>query len=384
MSAQKPALSLIHLVNGNSANVGNGALTEGAERVIEEDFGRPVTWSREPWDDYTFGLKQFDQKFVSLINDRSDGMLVGGAVAINGREFYADAGMRFNLPRPLWSQIEAPLVFYGISYRHWENQPYHHADQLRWTLDHILGRQNMLLALRNDGTREWLASRFGISADNIHIIPDPGVFLPVDEDAEYQEIESGRPNILLAFNDEDAEFRYGNPERRTKMLREIVVAVERLLVRWDANLILVPHYFDDLRMIADFIDMCKPALAHQRMISTGLARIAGSRHFYGRYRKADLVISMRVHSMSPSIGLGTPMIPLTTQNRMTDFLANIGISDLAVDAFGADMADCLTAMIDRVLSDPDDIRRRFGVTRQRMREQARQFNQTAESLFSGR
>ncbi len=383
MSTRKSTLSLIHLVNGNSANVGNGALTEGAERVIEEDFARPIKWSREPWDDYTFGLKQFDQKFVSLINDRSDGMLVGGAVAINGREFYADAGMRFNLPRPLWSQIEAPLVFYGISYRHWDNQPYHHADNLCWTIDHILGRRNMLLALRNDGTREWLSSRFGISGDNLHVIPDPGVFLPAEEDTEYPEFERGRSNVLLAFNDEDAEFRYGSSERRAKMLREIVVAVERMLVRWDVNLILVPHYFDDLRMIADFIDMCKPALAHQRMISTGLARISGSRHFYGRYRKADLIISMRVHSMSPSIGLGTPMIPLTTQNRMSDFLANIGISDLAVDAFDADMADRLTAMIDRVLSDPNDIRGRFGAARQQMRAQARLFNHTAESLFCG-
>jgi len=380
---QRPTLSLIHLVNGNSANVGNGALTEGAERVIEEDFDYPITWVREPWDDYTFGFKQFDQAFVSLINDHSDGMLVGGAVAINGREFYAGAGMRFNLPRPLWSQIEAPLVFYGISYRHWDKQPYHHEDKLRWTLDHILGRSNMLLALRNDGTREWLASRFGITGENIHVIPDPGVFLPVDTDTEYPEFDRYRPNILLSFNDEDAGFRYGTPERRTKVLREIVTAVELMLERWDANVILVPHYFDDLRMIADFIDLCKPALAHQRMISTGLARISGSRHFYGRYRKADLIISMRVHSMSPSIGIGTPMIPLTTQNRMTDFLANIGISDLAVDAFGADMADRLTAMIDHVLSNSDDVRNRFSIARQQMRIQAQKFNQIAESLFSG-
>jgi polysaccharide pyruvyl transferase WcaK-like protein len=120
------------------------------------------------------------------------------------------------------------------------------------------------------------------------------------------------------------------------------------------------------------------------MISTGLARIAGSRRFYGRYRKADLVISMRVHSMSPSIGLGTPMIPLTTQNRMTDFLSNIGVADLAVDAFAADLADRLTAMIDRVLSDSDQIRRRFAVARQRMREEARLFNRKAEALFCGR
>lgn len=383
MTGYKSRLSLIHLINGNSANVGNGALTEGAERVIDEDFEAPVAWSRVPWDDYTFGLKPFDRTFVSLINDHSDGMLVGGAVAINGREFYGDAGMRFNLPSDLWPEIRAPLVFYGISYRHWKNQPYHHADKLMWTLDHILGRDNMLLALRNDGTREWLKAHFGMDSDRIHVIPDPGVFLTAEEGVDYPEFEKDRPNVLVAFNDEDSSYRYESREQRAAMLREIAVAVERLLARWNANVILVPHYFDDLRMIADFVDLCTPALAHQRMISTGLARIVGSRHFYGRYLRADLVISMRVHSMSPSIGLGVPMIPLTTQDRMTDFLAGIGVADLVVDAFGPDLADRLTAMIDRVMSDPDDTRRRFNAARTQMREQAKRFNALAESLFCG-
>jgi hydroxymethylpyrimidine pyrophosphatase-like HAD family hydrolase len=63
-------------------------------------------------------------------------------------------------------------------------------------------------------------------------------------------------------------------------------------------------------MPADLVDACTPALANQRMIATGLARIEGTRQFHGRYLQADLVISMRVHSMSPSIGLGVPMIPV--------------------------------------------------------------------------
>ena len=384
MPERQRTLSLAHLVNGHSTNVGNGALTEGAELVLNEDLTPPIVWSREPWDDYTFGLKSFDREFVSLINDRSHGMIVGGAVAINGREFYADAGMRFNLPRELWREIRRPLVFYGISYRHWAGQPYHHADKLRWALEHILAQDHMILALRNDGTREWLASTFGLASDRIHVIPDPGVFLPVDEDGEYPELERGRPNVLLAFNDEDAEYRYREPERRTVMLREISIAVERMLSRWDVNLVLVPHYFDDLRMIADFIDLCKPMLAHQRMISTGMARIAGSRRFYGLYRKADLVISMRVHSMSPSIGLGVPMIPLTTQHRMTDFLRDIGVSDLTVEAFDPDLADRLSAAIDDALSNPDAIRRRFVEARQHMRQRIRHFNGKVEDLLVGR
>ena len=381
MAAQQGSLSLLHLVNGRSANVGNGALTEGAELVLNEDIRRPITWTRMAWDDYTFGLKSFDREFVAQINDHSNGMIVGGAVAINGREFYANAGMRFNMPQELWKDIRRPLIFYGLSYRHWTGQTYHHADKLRWTLEYILKQENMLLGLRNDGTREWLESNFGIVSDRFHVVPDPAVFLPVEEGAEYHEFEEGRRNVILAFNDEDWVGRYGNTERRTIMLKGIVQAVERMIEKWDVNLILVPHYFDDCRMLADFVDLCRPHLAHQRMISTGLARINGSRNFYGRYKRADLIISMRVHSMSPSIGLGVPMIPLVTQDRMTDFLDDISLSDLRVDAFDPDLVEQLSAAIDRTLSDPNIVRRRFGDARQQMRSRIGAFNAKVQTLL---
>lgn len=381
MPAADSPLSLLHLINGRSANVGNGALTEGAELVLNEDLQQPIQWSRLAWDDYTFGLRAFDSSFVAQINDQSDGMIVGGAVAINGREFYGNAGMRFNLPQELWQEIRRPLVFYGLSYRHWDGQTYHHADKLRWTLEYILRQDNMLLGLRNDGTREWLASNFGIASDRFHVVPDPAVFLPADEGVQYPEFEAGRRNVILAFNDEDWVGRYRTPERRLAVLKAMVPAIEQMLVKWDVNLILVPHYFDDCRMLADFIDLCRPALAHQRMIATGLARINGSRHFYGRYKQADMVISMRVHSMSPSIGLEVPMIPLVTQDRMTDFLAGIGLKDLQVDAFDPDLTDKLSAAIDRTLSDPNAVRQRFGVARQQMREDAHVFNAKIRQLF---
>jgi polysaccharide pyruvyl transferase WcaK-like protein len=112
-----------------------------------------------------------------------------------------------------------------------------------------------------------------------------------------------------------------------------------------------------------------------------LARINGSRHFYGRYKQADMVISMRVHSMSPSIGLKVPMIPLVTQDRMTDFLAGIGLKDLQVDAFDPDLTDRLSAAIDRTLSDPNAVRQRFGVARHQMREDMRLFNAKIRQLF---
>lgn len=373
-------LYLLHLVNARSANVGNGALTLGAEAVLSEDLRPPIRWSREAWDDYSFGTKSFDRAFVDLIN-ASDGMIVGGAVALNGRIHSRNAGMRFDLPLELWREVKKPLIFYGLSHRHWPGQVYHHADKLKRALDVILGRSDTLLALRNDGTRTWLAKTLGFTSDRLHVVPDSTVFMPAQTDGSYPEIEKGRLNVILSFNDEDRENRYGVPERRMAVIKGLAKAMERLLETTDANLILAAHYFDDNRMMADFIDICRPQLAHQRMISVGSARIPGSPHFYGRYLQADLVISMRVHSMAPCIGLGVPMVPLVTQDRMTDFLREVALDDLAVDAFSDDMAENLSGAIDRTLSNRQTVRDRFLQARARMRTEAKAFNLKVQALL---
>jgi len=97
-------LNLIHLANLNSTNIGNGALIYGLERIVNEDFPVKINWHREPWDDYTFEFKDFDQSFVDLVN-MSDGLFVGGAVAIHGRRYVRNAGMRFDLPAHLWAKF---------------------------------------------------------------------------------------------------------------------------------------------------------------------------------------------------------------------------------------------------------------------------------------
>jgi polysaccharide pyruvyl transferase WcaK-like protein len=380
MSPDTP-LSLLHLVNARSANVGNGALTEGLEGVLREDLARPLSFERLAWDDYSFGVKPFDQAFVDAIN-RSDGLVVGGAVAMNARPHYANTGMRFDLPLVLWPAIRKPVVFYGLSHRHWPGQTYHHADKLAAALQAILAHPKMLLALRNDGTREWLDATLGIRSDRFRIVPDPGVFVEAEAGRIDHEMDPDRPNFILAFNDEDWEGRYRTPERRMAVVEKLARAIERIVKRWNANIVIVPHYFDDFRMAVDFIDRCRPQLAHQGMIATGLAGLRGTKAFYGRYLQADLVISMRVHSMSPAFGLGVPMVPVVTQDRMSMFLADVGVADLAVDAFADDMETRLVAMVDRVMADPGEIRRRFAAARALLRDRARLFNRDVARLLA--
>lgn len=379
MNSESP-LNLIHLANFNSTNIGNGALIRGLETTMEADFPCKILWFREPWDNYTFGLIDFDEVFVDKVN-ASDGLIVGGAVTFNGRDYNNRTGTRFELPLNLWSRIKKPIVFYGLSYRHWPGQTYHHVDKLKMTIEKILSSDKIILAVRNDGTKKWLKELTGIDSEKIVEIPDSAVFV-LTRDGYYPELLEDVKNVMVSFNDEDAVHRFDQRysvqgmlnHSRDYVIGALVAALERLADTFPVNLILCPHYFDDYRMMSAFLERMRPRLTHQRMVSTGLCRVKDTDFFYGRYRKADLSISMRVHSMSPCVGLGIPLVAYTTQDRMIDFMDRIGLKELSVDAFGLSAADNLYKHAKFAIENGQEVRQRLLRVRALLREDIRIFN----------
>ena len=83
--------------------------------------------------------------------------------------------------------------------------------------------------------------------------------------------------------------------------------------------------------------------------------------------------------MSPSIGLGIPVIPLTSQGRMRNFLSKAGLSNIAIDVktigFGEELATRAVAL----LQDSKSFRELTREAVLRMREQTRICN---ASIFS--
>lgn len=380
--SKKPTLQLLHLANFNSTNIGNGALASGLERTMAEDFDRPIHWHREAWDDYTFRKIDFDQAFVDKVN-AADGLVVGGAVTFNGRDYNDRTGTRFELPFELWAELKKPVVFYGLSYRNWPGQVYHHADKLKRMVEKALNSPNILFSVRNDGTKAWLKAITGIDSDDILEVPDSAVFVNAAQ-GDYPEIADDARNVIVAFNDEDAAQRYDEKSghSREAVVAAIVTALERLAERYPINIILCPHYFDDFRMMSAFIERIKPQLAHQNMTASGLCRVKDTAHFYGRYMHADLAISMRVHSMSPCIGLGVPMIALTTQERMDDFIERLKLQSQRVSAFDPQVAEKLYSQAVYTLEHGADVRALFARARADLREQTRAFHKRLDALFA--
>jgi polysaccharide pyruvyl transferase WcaK-like protein len=201
----------------------------------------------------------------------------------------------------------------------------------------------------------------------------------------YPEIVDGVRNVIIAFNDEDAVQRYDEKAGRSReaLIEGLSVVIERLAENYPINIILCPHYFDDFRMMSAFIERIKPHLAHQSMVASGLSRVKDTAYFYGRYMRADLAISMRVHSMSPCIGLGVPMVALTTQDRMRDFIERLDLQSQAVDAFDPQMTERLYERAVYSLENGEEVRLRFAKARAGLREQTRVFHQRVNALVAG-
>lgn len=394
-------MKLLHLANHHSTNVGNGALILGTERVLREDLG-PVEFHREPWDEYTLtATRRFDESFVDKVN-ATDCLLVGGAVSLNGRQAFTNAGMRLDLPFHLWSKIERPIVFYGLSYRVWPGQQYRNLDALRRTVRKLLPMPQVLFGVRNDGTKHWLENLLGFKSDAILEVPDPALWVPAAGDSR-RELDTGRSNVVLSLNNEDAVYRYGGAlrqmvwpalsgifeeqrlarlwerapiwrHRRRRMLHGIAAALDRLSQKRDLALILCPHYFDDYTIMGEFASLCTPRIAHQLMTSVGLAKVDQTEHFYSIYSGADLALSMRVHSLSPSIGLGTPVIALSSQARIEKFMSDAGLGDLTLDVFDEGLEDRLLACAEACLDQPGAAKARISGAREHLRRRAAQFN----------
>lgn len=408
-----PALKFVHLANHQSTNIGNGALIHGTERVLREDLGCPVEFLPEPWDEYTYskGRKKFDAAFVNLVNQQSDALLVNGAVTLNGVAKYTNTGSRFDLPLELWTKIAKPIIFYGISYRFWPGQVYHHIHKLRETVEYVLARPNIVFGVRNDGTKSWLEALLGFGSDKIISVPDPAVHVPVQDGAWHPELADGKINIVLSLNNEDDALRFGSepaPAPRTKpatlwqrlkgkrneqppaapvsrkrqFLHGLAQALDAFASAHEVNLILCIHSHEDYTIAGEFVALCSPRLQTQAIVSRGQLKLSQTEYFYDLYARADLALSMRVHSMSPAVGLGTPLIALTSQKRMTDFLADSGIPEFGLDIGAADFSARLIARLHELHADPDGARARLRAVSAALRERTRVVNQRIASLLN--
>jgi polysaccharide pyruvyl transferase WcaK-like protein len=256
--------------------------------------------------------------------------------------------------------------------------------------------------VRNDGTKPWLESMLGNETDRIVAIPDPRMYVPT-ADVHHPELEEGVTNVLVSLNNEDERARFGlnlawwgraqrlarrvggrvrriagfpskTRDRKRVFLESLAAVLERVFKNRRVNFILCPHYFYDYQIMAELLSLCSWRIGHEATVSCGVPRVAGAPGFYDLYAKVDAVLSMRVHSMSPAVGLGTPLVALVSDPRMSHFMGDVGLSEFAVDIFDPDLTDKVYGLLTRILDRREDVQRRLTEVRTSMRERTRAYH----------
>ncbi len=397
------ALTFMHLANHGSRNVGNAALILGLERVLREDLPAAVRFKPEPWDLYSRGVRRFGEEFVERVNASCDALLVGAAIAFEGSTQYRNTGFRFDLPLELWKRIDHPIIFYGLSHRAWPRHPYHNRDALRSALEYALGSERVVFSVRNDGTKRFLESMLGRPTERIVEVPDPALYVPVER-SHHPELEPGKVNVVVALNAEDEPHRFGRARRkrslrlpdvqrplpvtsswgwresRDRFLAALAAALDRLAANHDVNIVFCSHDPFDVGMSAHLFGLLPPDLRYRVTFTAAALPVGAGPAFFDLYAQADLALSMRIHSMNPAVGLGTPLVPLVSQGRMSAFMTDAGLADLCVDIHGRDTAAAVYKAASRVLEDSEGLRARLRAATARLRERTADFNRQVAAL----
>ena len=218
---------------------------------------------------------------------------------------------------------------------------------LKQTLTSLCDNERNKIAVRNDGTKEWLRNVIDFQHDNLRVIPDPGLFVRYNVNkVEY----SGIPYICVSLNNEDANDRFQGKNLQTKFITDFAEILNYVLDNFPQDIYLVPHSFEDLSLIEQVTKRISPRNLHQRVRVLGLPRFENAESVYEVYENASLVIASRVHSMSPALGMKIPVIVITTQERLTHFMSEMGLGMLVLDYSEKDLIRKLKQLTYQILS----------------------------------
>lgn len=314
-------LEALVLANIQSPNVGNGALVTGTLNSISQ--GKPeikIHPKLYSWDQVTFNDSIFPEDFFVKTNE-SELLFIPGAVTFNGRLDHQRGGSRLNFNVSDLEKIKVPIIAQGLSYRFWNENDYPNKNQLSETISYLNSKNTCLIGLRNDGTKEWLEETLGEQLDNMPECPDPGFFVGSPRLGE-----TGK-DLFISVNYEDNLSRYKDPLHLENTLNTLVKCCEIFTKNTNEKVVFVPHSFEDYEMILLISKRLKPGTLHKKIRVLSIPGYENHMSIYDSYRTARAVVAMRVHSLSPALGMRIPTFVISTQKRMTTYMKKIKLEN---------------------------------------------------------
>lgn len=366
------SLRVLHAAT-HAHNIGDGALVAGMHRVLAEDLG--VDLEIDPLD--VLGCKlakkrdMLPRRDARDLHRRYDLVLVGGGGMIEGGKGNYLSGINFNFHLDVLRDSKIPWVFYALGHNQFRRTFFFHRCKVRRLLE-LAKAGDHPFSVRNDGSEERLR-RLVKGTPAVTTIPDPGLWVPPGDQVT-PEVAPGRINLLLQLAGDRPGRRFGR--RRRAVLGRLAAVLQDLVDRHGIHVLLCPHLLDDLPLYSELLSKVPKRIQRESMTLAPVVNGVGAAPgFFDRYRQVDLVLGMRGHSVICAVGAGTPVLGLSSHDKVGGFLREVGLEDWIVDLDRDRRLKKLTAAVEGLLDDLPAARARVTGLLPGLRRQAKAFHQ---------
>jgi polysaccharide pyruvyl transferase WcaK-like protein/SAM-dependent methyltransferase len=333
-------------IGSHNINVGDGAISHGLRRSLLSMHEGTINFFAIDIVDYINPDLGPD-----MINHyKPDLVIVGGGGTIDGHKSRTKTGTALDLSKKDLLKVNAPIMFCGLGHNKFRDQEFFNAD----VLDSFIlfcRDEGMPFSVRMDESKKRLSKIISQDAlDYIESIPDPGFFIEgsnktiphvhplADKYAVVQIAPDGIKNRLGDMSTDD-------------FLKQIRQTIVNLVAEHKLFIVLALHTLDDAAIVPFVLKELPQHFVRSNIMITGVYHPLYAIDFFSIYEKADLVVGMRGHSIICPTGMGTPVIALSTHDKVEGYMRELGIDDWMVNP-SMELAEEVTQMAGELVSEP--------------------------------
>lgn len=324
-------IRILHLASF-VGNIGDNASHAGfyslLDNILDESYELEQLEMRKFYMNYSGPDKRaFDSKFVQYVN-AFDLLVVGGGGFLDYWVPGSGTGATLDLSEAALNAINVPILITSVGCFPHRPVPEGNRERFMKFLDYLTVRDNVRVALRNDGSIDNIRSEFG---------PDYAVrFSEVLDSAFFASASvAGFPGVdrrYVAINITVDQIEMLSSMRgqidKISYHGELRKIVEACITKHGLDVVFVPHVFDDLKAISRLLDELDQFLVRSHVsIAPCVHGEAGGALALAVYAGSTLALGTRFHANVCGIALGVPSIGIAALDRVVHLYRSLGMDE---------------------------------------------------------
>lgn len=343
-------MKILHVASFHG-NIGDNANHAGFRPWFEGMLDKPVDWTEFEIRDVYRKTRAFDAAFAEQAN-AADLVVIGGGNYFELWVQDSPTGTSISIPSDVLASIRPPIFINALGVDDAQGFTNETLGRFHTFLSHLLGSEQYLVSVRNDGAMEALKTHVGdLPLNKVLHLPDGGFFSPIKAGER-----SSSPVIGINLAGDMLEQRFPGRDAHTyqSFLAEMADVMAGLWRKMPAiHFVLFPHIFRDLSVCADLLALLPDQLRREQVrVAAYDSGPTAANKVFGEYAACDAVLGMRFHANVVPIGQGVPTIGLSCYDQVSRLYDELAQPDCVVAVGQKGFGEGLQVRLLTILADP--------------------------------